>query len=270
MQEIIYRIDNWTLIKILGGLTIILTAIIGFFSNVLQSKIQQSLKFKSDAKLEDLKGDIDKYNSVLTSFFQNHLSSSQKVFDTKLKAYETLWEIVQKIKDAFPAGITMVYYLLTDDELNKNTVFNELDTNPKMGPGLRNYNLTDEMKKIIDSRKPLTKYRPYLSDKSFKLYYAFSAFYGRITHSFIWQYEKKNIYNWKNDKTLLDILSVTLTKEELEYIINSKFRAFESLTELLEYKIITDIREQLQISGSANDTIQYIKDIDKLIRKDEN
>ncbi|WP_461791556.1 hypothetical protein [Pedobacter sp.] len=232
---------------------------------MLLNRLQQSGKYQGDKKIEFQRGDIAKYNAILSSFFQNHLAASQKIFDTRVKAYEALWEKVLKLKEEFPAGIALVYQLLMDDELNAEDAFQSLDKNPKFGPTLRSYDHDKEMIKLVDSKSLLPKFRPYIADKSHQLFVTYNSLYGRITHSFIWNYQKGILYNWKKDEALISILQISLTANELKFVMQQKSRALNSLAEMLEYKIMADMREQLQISDSQKDSIQYIKDIDRLI-----
>lgn len=267
MQEIIYKIDNWTLIKLIGGLAFAMTAIIGFFSKYLLTRLKQSSQHSYNSEIEKIKGDIVKNNGLLTSIIQNHLSSSQKILDKKIQAYEILWTTILKIRDSFPSGISLVYQMLTDYEISKENAFEDLNNNPKMGPMLRSYEMDAEMKKIIDNGKHPLDFKPYISDNSFKLYYTYHVLIGRITHKFIWEFQKKKLYDWKQDPAMKDLLKVTLTEKEIHYIMSLKITAFSALTELIEYKILQDFRNSLNIKDSTNDTVEYLKDIETLLQK---
>lgn len=267
VQEIIYKIDNWTLVKLIGGVAVVLTAIIGFFSKYLLTKLTQSSQHSYNSEIEKIKGDISKNNGLLTSIIQNHLSSSQKILDKKIQAYELLWTTILNIRDIFPSGISLVYQILTDQEVTKENAFEDLNNNSKLGPLLRSYDMDTEMKKIIDNGKPPLEFKPYISDNSFKLYYTYHGLIGRITHKFIWEFQKKRLYDWKQDATLKDLLKVTLTEKEIHYIMSLKITAFSALIELIEYKILQDFRNSLNIKDSTNDTVEYLKDLETLLKK---
>ncbi|MES2574308.1 MAG: hypothetical protein V4572_05155 [Bacteroidota bacterium] len=269
MQEIIYKMDNWTIIKLLGGITIVITSIIGFFSKYLLNRFSQSSSHSYNSKIESLKGEINKNNNLLTSLTQNYFSSSQKILDKKIQAYELLWTTIINIKNSFPAGISLVYQLLTYNEITEENAFEKLDRNPKMGPLLRSYEMVTEMSKITNDGKSLLNLKPYITDNTYKLFYTYQGLLGRVTHKFIWNFQNNKLYDWKKDEALKGILKITLTEKELNYIINIEINSLHSLIELIEYKILQDFRNSLNIKDSTNDTVEYLKDIETILNKNE-
>jgi hypothetical protein len=267
VQEIIYKLDNWTIIKLLGGSAFIVTAIIWFFYKIILSRIGQAGQHSYDKRLEDLKGEISKNNTLLNSVVQNYFSSSQKLLDKKIKAYDLLWSSILNIKDNFPSGISAVYQLLIDSDIEKVDAYKNLNENTTLGPVLRNYTMEKEMQSFIDNGKILLPHKPYLSDESYKLYYTYQGLTGRVTHQFIWEYSKSKLYNWKKDEHLKSVLKITLTDKEIDYIKSLQLGAFTTLIDLLEYKILQDIRSNLNIKHSAEDTIEYLKDIEQILGK---
>jgi len=265
VQELLYKIDNWALIKLLGGITLVLTAVIGFFSKYFLAKFTQSTQHAYDGKLEDIKGAISKNNNYLNSLVQDYLSSSQKILDKKIQAYELLWSCILTIKKNFPGGISLVYQLLPDSEIEEIDAFKKLDTNPKMAPILRSYKMDEEMLKMANNGNNLMTLKPYLSDASFKLFYTYQGLIGRVTHMFIWEYEKGKLYDWKKDNYLFDILKITLTEKELAYIKGIQISSLDSLKDLLEYKILQDFRNSLNIKDSTNDTVEYLKNLENIL-----
>ena len=83
MEEIIYKIDDLSIIKLLGGLSVIMISIIIFASNYFKNILNRAVDYRYEKKLEDVKGDIEKNNSTLNSIIQNYYSSSHKIFDKK-------------------------------------------------------------------------------------------------------------------------------------------------------------------------------------------
>ena len=269
MQEIIYKMDNWTIIKLLGGLTIVIASIIGFFSKYLLNRLSQSSSHSYNSKIESLKGDINKNNNLLTSLTQNYFSSSQKILDKKIQAYELLWTTIINIKNSFPSGISLVYQMLTYNEITEENTFEKLDKNPKIGPLLRSYEIITETSKIANYGKSLLNLKPYITDNTYKLFYTYQGLLGRVTSNFIWEFQNNKLYDWKKDEALKGILKITLTEKELNYIINIEINSLTSLIELIEYKILQDFRYSLNIKDSTNDTVEYLKDIETILNKNE-
>ena len=134
-----------------------------------------------------------------------------------------------------------------------------------MGPLLRSYDTNEEMKVFVDNGKILMLYKPYISDRSYKLYYSYQGLIGRVTHQFIWEYSKLKVFDWKKDKGIEDILKITLTEKELDYVKSLKIGSLNTLIDLLEYKILQDFRDALNIKDSTSDTISYLKDIEQIL-----
>lgn len=264
MKEIIHTIDNWSIIKLLGGLALILTAIIYFISHYFQKRLEKAIDYKYDRKLENLKGGIEKSNSTLSSAFQHFFSASQKTLDKKIHAYEELWSSLIKIKFYLPPGINLIYQILTDDELNNKNAFRDLHEKGTLGTLISSYNHDEEMEKY-SAEDPLMKVQPYISDKTYKLFFVYRALNGRVTHKFLWDFHSHKIYNWKNDKSLTELLKIVLSQKELDYIYSIRVSSYPNLLDLLEYKMIQDFRKNLDIKDSTNDSIEYLKDIEKIL-----
>ena len=144
MEEIVYKIDNWSLIKLIGGIGIIISGIFTFFSKFILNKIQ----YNYEQKIETLKAEISKSNNLLNSSIQHYLYSSQKIVDKKIIAYETLWKIINETRDSIPASISMIHFLFPSHKFEESNIFETINNNPKIGPVLRNLDLSKEMEKM--------------------------------------------------------------------------------------------------------------------------
>jgi uncharacterized membrane-anchored protein YhcB (DUF1043 family) len=257
----IYEIESWTLIKLLGGFAFVIVAAIGFLSKIFLTKVAHSSQHSYNRRLEDIKGEIDKSNNLLNSITSNYFSASQKIVDKKIIAYEILWKNFQRTREDFPSGISLVYQLLHDDEIEKENAYEDLDSNPKMGPVLRKHSQHEEMRKMIDTTKELTDFRIYLSEKSYALVKSYQGIIFRVTHMFIWEYEKKKLYQWKKDDAIITYMKSNFNEKEIAYINGIKVGALDNVLNLFEYKILKDIKKNLLITDSENDSIAYLKEL---------
>jgi hypothetical protein len=257
-------IDDWTIVKLLGGSALIMASFTALISKMLSTKIEKTINHNYDKKLQNLKGEIDRNNSILNSTIQNYFSSSQKILDKKILAYEIVWNSILQIKKDFPAGVLVVHQLITDSELEKEDAHKTLNDNEMIGTLLRSYNGQKEVEKMLNDDE-LLKYKPYLSDQTYKLFYTYRALIGRVTHSFILEFNKGLIYHWKKDESLKKILEVTLTSQELNYVFEIQLDSLSRIIELVEYKILQDFRSSLNIKDSTNDSIKYVKDIEEIL-----
>ncbi|WKL44779.1 hypothetical protein [Flavobacterium sp. ZE23DGlu08] len=264
MEEIIYKIDNWTIVKLLGGTAVILTSCFLFLSKGISAKIEKAITHSYDKKVLNIKGEIDKNNSILNSTIENYFSSSQKILDKRILAYELVWNSILEIRKKIPSGVLLIHQIMLDSELEDVNAFDKLDKNLKIGPLLRSYDSGVEVLKMVSDDEFL-KYKPYLSDFTYKLFFTYRSLLGRVTHSFLYSYSKGEIYQWKKDKNLKQILNITLTNEELDYIFKIKVDSLTNIIDLIEYKILQDFRNSLNIKESTNDSIDYLKDIERIL-----
>ena len=65
MKEFIDNIDNWTLIKYVGGITIALSSIISFIAYFIRDYLLNKWKSKYEIDLEVLKAKFSQNNTIL-------------------------------------------------------------------------------------------------------------------------------------------------------------------------------------------------------------
>ncbi|MBW8360733.1 MAG: hypothetical protein K0M56_00950 [Kaistella sp.] len=265
MKEFLEDIDNWYLIKLLGGFSLILIGLLKFFSDYFLKKLNSSSDHFYNKNLERIKGEILKNNTLLTSLTENHLSSSQKILDKKIQSYDILWSTILKIKESLPSGVSIVHKILIDSEITDDNAYKRFSTNPLIGKLISSYNGDLEMNKIIALGNPIYQIRPYLSDTAFNLFYTYHGVVGRLCYKFLEEYSKERIYNWKTDPATKQLLKTTLTESEINYINSINIASFDTLLELLEYKILVDLKSNLKFNDSTKDTIEHLKDIEDLL-----
>jgi len=266
LKEIIYRLDNWTIIKLLGGLATILSLIIAFFSNLISVRFKEATKFIYDNKLEGIKGEISKNNNILNSITGDYFSSTQKLLDKKIAAYDLLWKSILQTRKSFPEGIYLIHQILLDTEFEKTDAYSSIANNSKIGPVFNSYDRDTEISKLFKNIDELDLFKPYFSDYSYKLFYVYRALIGRITHKFLEDYQISKIYLWKKDIHLDEILKIILSKKELDYIKNQKIGSLPALMDLLEFKFLQEYKKSLNIKETASDTIEYLKDLESILQ----
>lgn len=85
MEELINKLDNWEIFKLLGGAGIVLTGMIIYVSKLINQRLFQSWKENSEERLEEVKGLINKNNSVVTTLTQQIGQNFQKLMINELK-----------------------------------------------------------------------------------------------------------------------------------------------------------------------------------------
>ncbi|HRG88938.1 MAG TPA: hypothetical protein PLW44_07980 [Chitinophagales bacterium] len=260
MNDIIYSLDNWSIIKLVGGLGVVILGLISILNNVLLS----SHKFHLDRSIEKFKNELNKENSLLNSIIQNHFSSSQKLIENKIVAYSKLWECTLFVKDTFPSSVSLVFFLFPDRWFLQKNAFEELTKSDKMVAGLDSIEENYVVNKILTSQPNLLIHKFYLSDVSYNLFFTYRALIGRVTNEFLFAYRNKEVYFWKSDEFLVEMLKVSLSPDELKYVMEAKVDSLKILMDLIEVKIVQEIRANIGISNSPADTIKVVKDIEKI------
>lgn len=266
MENIIHTIDNWSIIKILGGFTVILSGIIYFFTNVLKTKIENSINYTYDSKLQESKSKFDNFNNLVNSSVQNHFLSSQKIFEKKTISYELIWGKVLHLKSIIPSSIILFHQIYTDEEHTNAEFINKLYKS-KYGDLIKSVNINDIFSKIINNDDEINIHKPFISDETYKLFHTYRTLIGRVSHKLIDEFDYKKSYLWKEDLHLKNILLLVLTNEELNYVYGLNNNSLPTLIDLIEYKILQDIRLNLNIQDKPEDTIKYVKNIEILLKK---
>ena len=67
MKELLQQIDNWTLIKLVGGLTVVLSSVISFIAYFIRDLFLNKWKAKQESELAILKARADQNNQLLSN-----------------------------------------------------------------------------------------------------------------------------------------------------------------------------------------------------------
>jgi len=203
-----------------------------------------------------LKGEISKNNALLNSSVQSYFTSSEKLLDKKIEAYDALWKCAIKVKNQLPIEISSFYFA----ELESQFSYDEIKDNDTFAEILKLIDKHEEIiNNIMDVYDTIYLYSPYINENTQKQYRILHIFVWKVTNSFIVKLKSRSIYNWRNDDWLFDKLKASLTEDEIKYIKEKEFGAFNDVFKFLELKIINAIKSDLNISYSAEDSIQQVK-----------
>ena len=264
MEELINNLNNWNLIKLFGGVGVVLSAIIFFISKVINQKIVHSWQRFSNIEIEELKGAINKNNSVVASLTQQFGQNSQKLLDKRIEVSEVCWDMILKTKSSIPASIYSAYNVYRGEELTKE----RLDES-KTGLGLEIGKISKRefQKELFAHSKDISRYRPFISEKLWILMFAYIGFIGRSTNLLIHGYHIGNIVNWKLDSGVVEIALTVIAKEELKYILDMQFYAYDSMLQLLENKILQEIKRLMSSEDLAMDSLKAVEKINQILKQ---
>ncbi len=264
MEELINNLNNWSLFKLFGGIGVVHSAVIIFISKLLNERIIQKWKDGSNQRLEELKGLINKNNSVVATLTQQIGQNFQKILDKRIEATELFWDRVLKMKSSIPPVVHLCYQILLDEELNNKTLDN---SNSGFGPQIAKLsmnNFTDELTKNSDD---INKFRPFISEQLWVLMYAYQGFIGRTVYILIDGYKKREIKNWKEDSGIKQIVNTVLTEVELQYILKLKVHAYDSMLQLIENKILNELKRLISSDDLTESSLSELKKINQILEQ---
>ena len=267
MEELINNLDNWALFKLFGGFGVVLSAIVVFLSKLLNDRIVHKWEKNSSQKLEELKGLISKNNSFVSALTQQFGRNFQKVQDKRIEATEHFWDRILKMKSSIPSVVHLCYQILIDEELNKKTLDR---TTSKFGSQISSLSLEDFSSKLKKSYDEINHYRPFISEHLWLLMYAYQGFVGRTVYLLIDGYNRNEIKNWKSDSGIRQIVGTVLTEGELDYILKLKFQAYDSMLQLLEAKILNELKRLISSEELTQNSLMELKKINKIIEQKTN
>ncbi|MEI6596147.1 MAG: hypothetical protein WCO28_11340 [Bacteroidota bacterium] len=259
MNELIYSIDNWTIVKLLGGVSFILITILGGLFFLIKNRLLDKWKAKDKKEIETLKGMIDRNNSVLTTILAR--GQSEHIVNKRLEALETIWKFVITTKDRIPTYIRLGLSILMDDE------FTIASLNKISKGQIERISFDDLMK----TKPQITDYedlRFLLPTNLWTLVFIYQATINRTCYLTLDGVQKENLTYWKSDTGIKTMLSTVLDDKEIEYIYKTKIQAFDILLNLLEHKILTDTNRILSGESHTEDNLKVIKQITEILKKD--
>lgn len=264
MEELINDLDNWALFRLFGGLGVVFSAIIIFVSKLLNERIAQKWKENSNQRIEELKGLINKNNSVVTTLTQQVGQSFQKVLNKRIEATELFWDRISKMKSSIPPVVHLCYQILLDDELNNES----LDRTPsKFGSQILSISLADFTRELTNNSEEINRHRPFISEDLWVLMFAYQGFIGRTVYLLVDGYSQGEIKNWKEDSGIKQITQTVLTDSELKYILELQVHAYDSMLQVLETKILNELKRLISSEDLTQNSLSELEKINQILEQ---
>ncbi|WP_192022180.1 hypothetical protein [Shewanella sp. WPAGA9] len=90
----------YEVIKVLGGTTVVLAALIGFIGKVWLSKIVENHKSSLQQQLLDMQANVDATNKKLDAELQSATYISRVQLEHEYKIYQEIWSLLVELKSA--------------------------------------------------------------------------------------------------------------------------------------------------------------------------
>ncbi|MDW7695910.1 hypothetical protein R9C00_25560 [Flammeovirgaceae bacterium SG7u.111] len=264
MDEIIYQIDNWSILKLLGGTGVILIGTLVLAKKLLFERIKVSWNKNVKKEIEEIRSELTKNNSTLNALQSNYFLSIQKLYDKRIEAATHIWSATIEVRNKMPSIISLILSILTDNELNNQTLDKANSNGERLGDQIANLNELD-VKKMVDPSMVIDQYKPFIRDDLYKIFKIYVAVMGRITLNIILDYKKGSLRGWKKDDGLHQLLPNALTEMEIDYIMGLQIAAFDNLANIFNIKIENLIRKMLSSEDSNIDTIKQLKELENVL-----
>jgi len=263
MQELLQQVDNWTQIKLVGGLVFVLNSIISFVAYLIRELYLNKWKAKQESELAVLKARADHNNQLLsnvTNAISNlYLASNEK----RIASLNKVWTGMLDIKGNLPVLVFNTYSILTKEEIiklpeDKNEYFKELISSFNA----QEYHLHGH--KII---KEVEETRPFIGENLWLVFFVYQAFLQRLTYLIDDGLKKGKIVYWKEDKNFIDqMLGVVIKPEELQQLFRNDVASFNNVLNFLEFKALNDISEQISGKRMTEETVSQAIALSKLVQ----
>lgn len=262
MEDVVNNLNNWQLIKILGGTGIVITGIIAFVSGLTSQWIVGKWQKSNNHILEELKGAISRNNSVVSNLTTQYGQSFQKLLDKRINSVDKYWEGMLKMKASIPAVIHLAYQILRDEELNVQILNN---TKSNFGKLISNLDEGKFVMELTAVSGEIVKLRPFLSNELWLLLVAYQGFIGRTVHLIIDGYNRGEITPWRKDDGFRAMVKDVVNQEELKYILGLDFHAYDTMLQLLESKALQEISKLLSTDELTTNSLQQIEKLTSII-----
>lgn len=264
MELIINNLDNWALFKLFGGVSVVLSALIIFLSKLISKKIIQKWEENSNQRLEEMKGLINKNNSVITTLTQQIGQNFQLVLLKRIDAIELFWDRILKMKATIPSAVHLCYQIFLDGELKNETIDNSKNG---LGSQISELSLNEFTQELTRNLDEIKKIRPFISDKLWVLLHAYEGFIGRTVFLLIDGYTQGTIKQWKEDSGIKQIVRTVLTQKELDYTFGLKVHSYDSILQLLENKILNEMKRHMSSEDLTDNSLIELKKMNEILEK---
>lgn len=244
------KINLLELVGILGGWTVIISAIIYFLFQKISERININWQEKSNLKLEKVKNQLSSKNQLINNLLNFQNSNFNLSHEKRLIAIGEIWGNINYSKKKIPSSLSFIFNILTENEIE-----NLLTTTPP----------NDQVQFIVDDLYKFDKYeyfndphynsdkidiiRPFAGEELWLSFETYKAFLGRLAYKIHDDIKINNkLTHWHNDSSIMLILKNYLTDNELNYIIENKMNSLKLVINLLDSKILFQMNNI--ISGS--------------------
>lgn len=210
-------------------------------------RLKQSVRHEYRSDLEAYKHELRKLETQIEAVqatATSALTEGQRVTaEWRIKAVNDLWIEMLRLRRGTPH---LVFYV----DIMQPSQYPQLWTNPKI-TNVASY-VEDQVKALVggSSEGDIEYVRPFLGEEIFAKFFAYRAIFGRVAYVLKDGVESRSLDRWFRDKEITEIIAVVFSSEELMALEALQSGHFSYMRNLLEAKILADLRRV--VSGEVS------------------
>lgn len=265
MQSYLIIMAVSDIIAYLGGSVVLTVLILKFFGRFFFETVADKWKIEwnreQEEKLERLRAEITREQSIFTATLNSHSSSHQFSQSDRIEAVKVLWDNILKLRDLilFPG----VFF----DSLLENE-YNQIYNNNTIMNGLNSLSFNSLDDRTIWNN--VEKHRPFLGEQLWNLYHIYYILVYRVVFKLIEGRDKKNIVSWNKDEYLRLILEKAFTDEERKSIFSpsKNMNPLRPTIDLMEQKILFEMLKIISGELAAENDLANARKLQEITKQE--
>ncbi|MBL3549151.1 hypothetical protein [Chryseobacterium sp. KMC2] len=248
-----------------GGLSVIISGVGTWISQLILSKRTEKWRSSTEIKLKVLESQLSEKTSMLNNLIDIQKSNYNFSQERRIVAIETVWKLYNEFMFNLPESIRTVNNIRPEaysEYLNKTEFKPDEDIKKDMLDIEENETFAVL---FSDMRETLTYNRPFLGEDLFYLINTNFMFVIKIIWNIIKGIEDNKLEHWQTDGYLLKLIAKVIPKEEYDFIIKYKRRSYNYTLDLFQKLIIESMNSLLSGKLASEHTIKHYKDIRVLL-----
>lgn len=216
------------LIKVFGGMTLITTGISTWLGKIMSDKLNTKWKNEKDVELSKLKDTLSKNQTLLNASMTMISQGFQVSYERRLQAVEVVWESILKMREYF-SPLNFFFSIFLPSEYN--------DVSLSEKGMLANFDINESVSLISELNKTVEKYRPFLGEEIWSLFFTYNAIMGRIIFLYFQQKNKRDIKHWSNDINVVNLFKNAIG-DKINTINLKDINSLNIIISILEQEIL--------------------------------
>lgn len=205
-----------SIVKLLGGWSLILIAISALISRLLTGRVLSSWRRDEQKQIEILRDQLANSRLAIEAAIHSHSMGQNLVHQKHIEAVERLWSAVLMLRNRLSQAFFLSDILLPEE------YDHVLDRSSKLFEYV--HVLSDDMiTEVMSSVDHIEKDRPLLGDTLWFNFFLYRAFRGRAEYLLLDGVKKGHIQDWRTDSGIKELLEYALPREKVTFLLESGY-----------------------------------------------